>query len=244
MRFINDIVLVLLLFFPYLSLSSDYTCKADSGMSGLSELYSLNKDSNGSIYKVCKGITKKPGIVVLIPSNVGILHKDLLQSLMNNSLNMIQQAGSDVSSCQPNNISKLTNFLSSAQKNICNMEVRNCKMSCEGKLREVKQTFRECFSLKPSHSIEAVLQKAQTQQTDQSCWRHIRDVAEKYRQQSLSGGALLKDHLKSVDVVNCGSITGEVNQKNLNTFCSKCLSTGTTAAKKTKGKTKRTRKRL
>ena len=69
-----------------------------------------------------------------------------------------------------------------------------------------------------SYSIEEILEKAKTSVKNQDCYRQMREIAEKYKEQSLNKRALLRESLKSKDIINCKEITRVKNQQALNSL--------------------------
>ena len=53
-------------------------------------------------------------------------------------------------------------------------------MDCENKLKEVTQTFRQCFSISNSYPIEKVLEKINHHPpSEQVCYQKIQELVEK-----------------------------------------------------------------
>ena len=189
----------ILLFFSHslalskISTSSSSTCKIDNECLDYLHNSLLNKESDESIYQFCEVSYQNSRDCCINPSQCGESYaEDLAQSLRSHSLGITRQAGSDLQSCQLNNLSNLIHSLSSVQSGVCHAGVENCKSSCESKLEYFKGKFRECFSIQYPHTIDSVLKKAQSPSNNLDCYREIRDVAEKYKRQSLSKQSLFK----------------------------------------------------
>ena len=213
---------ILLLLSPSLALSeisssSGSTCKIDNECLDYLHNSLLNKESDESIYQFCEVSYQNSRDCCINPSQCGESYaEDLAQSLRSHSLGITRQAGSDLQSCQLNNLSNLIHSLSNVQSGVCHAGVENCKSSCEDKLEKFKQTFRDCFSIQYPHTIDSVLKKAQSLLESPDCYREIRDVAEKYKRQSLNKQSLFEEGIKAKDIVDCESIKKEASQANLN----------------------------
>ena len=213
---------ILLLLSPSLALSeisssSGSTCRIDNECLDYLHNSLLNKESDESIYQFCEVSYQNSRDCCINPSQCGESYaEDLAQSLRSHSLSITRQAGSDLQSCQLNNLSNLIHSLSSVQSGVCHAGVENCKSSCEDKLEKFKQTFRDCFSIQYPHTIDSVLKKAQSLLESPDCYREIRDVAEKYKRQSLNKQSLFEEGIKAKDIVDCESIKKEASQANLN----------------------------
>ncbi len=89
--------------------------------------------------------------------------------------------------CSQEGISSLNSFLSDFQGDFCEKGVRHCKEFCEHTLRDFQQSFRACFSIKKSVSIDEALRRARQ---DPLCHREMSKVSQIYKElsfDSLSG---------------------------------------------------------
>ena len=143
--------------------SPSYTCQLNQDCLNYLHNSLLNKESSESIYQFCEVSYQNSRDCCINPSQCGESYaEDLAQSLRSHSLGITRQAGSDLQSCQLNNLSNLIHSLSSVQSGVCHAGVENCKSSCENKLEKFKQTFRNCFFIQYPHTIDSVLKKAQS----------------------------------------------------------------------------------
>ncbi len=107
-------------------------------------------------------------------------------------------------SCELNKLSHLIDSLSEVQEEVCNVGLKNCRLNCENKLREVTNTFRQCFLIPNSYSIEKVLKKIKHHHvTKPTCYRKMYEVVEKYKGQSLDKKSLIREKLESKDIISC-----------------------------------------
>ena len=198
---------------------SDYTCKVDQQC--LNNLHNilLDKESNRGIYKYCEFTLDNIKMCCSDPSQCQEpWAKGLAQDLRSSSSQMVQNLGGDALTCQLSNLSSFINTLVSVQNGVCKIGLENCEIECENKLGELKQTFRSCFSI-PSHlSIDEVLRIAENPSKDHNCYKEIKAVAQRYKQQSLDKKSLLRDDMKAKDIVNCKEIEKAKVRQNLNNF--------------------------
>ncbi len=195
--------------------SKNYTCKIDSKC--LIELDdSLDKKSNTGIYQYCKITYQNIKLCCENPLQCQESYgKDVAQDLKRNSLNLAQKEGS-ISSCQLNNLSHLLNSLSNVQSEMCHVGIKNCKIDCDNKLKELKDTFKQCFSIPDHLSIDEVLKKSQSPLKNQDCYKKMKEFAKKYKDQSLNKKFLFREDIESKDIVKCDDIKKEKTKSNLN----------------------------
>ena len=143
----------------------------------------------------------------------------MAQELRSESLNTVQNSGEASLSCELNKLSALISSLSGVQNEMCGTGVENCKIDCENKLGEVKRAFRQCFSISNNYSIDEILQKSNSPPAgEEVCYREMRAVAKKYKDQSLNKQSLLREELKAKDIVKCEDIQKAKTQQALNSF--------------------------
>ena len=99
-------------------------------------------------------------------------------------MKLFQQTGSDSISCHLNNLSSLISAFLSGQSSVCKTGIENCETYCENKLEKFKQAFRRCFAIEYPHTIDSVLEQANSPLNNPNCWKEIRLIAEKYKKQS------------------------------------------------------------
>ena len=147
----------------------------------------LDKTADRGIYQYCKITYENIKSCCIDPSNCQESYgKELAKELREDSLSQVEESGGDLASCQLNRLSQLISSLSGTQNKICELGVENCKIDCENKLEEFKQEFRRCFSVSDNYSIEEVLKKAKNPIKDQSCYKEMKKIGEKYKKQSLN----------------------------------------------------------
>ena len=198
---------------------SDYTCKIDEEC--LDHLHNvlLDKEANRGIYQYCQISLDNIKLCCADPSQCQeSWGKNRAKELRDNSLTQVQESGGDILSCELNKLSGLIASLSGTLNNVCETGLKNCEIECENKLDELKQSFRRCFSVSDNYSIEELLKKAENPIKDQSCYKEMKKVKEKYKKQSLNGKALLREELKAKDIVNCKEVESVKTKANLNKF--------------------------
>lgn len=179
----------------------------------------LDKKNEEGIYQYCKITFDNIRFCCTDPSQCQeSWGRDFAQNLRKNSLNKVKNLGGDLLSCELNRLSGLTNSLSGIQNEICNLGIKNCAVDCENKLREVTKTFRQCFSVPDSYSIEEFLEKAKKTVKDQVCYKKMRETVKKYKEQSLNKKASLREELKATDIIKCEDIQKAKSSQSLNRF--------------------------
>ena len=199
---------------------SGYTCKINKECLDYLHNELLNKDSQESIYQICKTYQQRIKNCCTNPMNCTESYaKSLTQDLNNNSSILVKQAGSDPLSCESNHLSNLINFLAETQSSICNIGIENCNINCEKELDYLKNKFKECFSIEQPHTIDSVLRQAQNASNNLGCFGEIKKLTKRYKEQSLIQSSFQED-IKPKDIVNCKSIKNSANRQNLNLFAS------------------------
>ena len=175
----------------------------------------LNKESERSIYQYCEAFYQNSRQCCISPSECNEdFGRETAQLLRQKSLSLAQDAGP---SCQSS--PKLSSFLWQAQSLMCQKGVSHCRQKCKDKLGELKRTFKQCFLIPASYSIDTILDRARTPSSHPHCWQEMRDVAKKYKEQSRNSQAVFKEYLKVRDIVDCESIIKQsVSRQNLNHF--------------------------
>ena len=197
---------------------SSYTCKMNSDCLELLNIF-LDKEDNRGIYQYCQITYDNIKQCCMNPLQCQEYYgKEASQELRSESLSQVEQSGGDLLSCELSRLSGLISSLSGIQSQFCEGGVKNCKSECEGKLEEFKQSFRECFSVPQSLSIEEVLEKAKTPSQNQDCYREMREIARRYKDQSLNKQSKLREKLKAKDIVNCKEIERAKTRQALNSF--------------------------
>ena len=180
-----------------------YTCQIDNNC--LNDLYDhfLNKESPHSVYQHCKNTLSKSRACCASPSRCEEdFGRENAQVLRENSSSSTQR------NCLKGPESII--ILQQAQNMICRSAIKNCEESCLEKLKELKKTFKQCFSIRHKDSIEKALEKAQ-KATDPACYQEMNKIAHQYKDQSLHETSLFTEDLKAEDIVNCAEIEKEKN---------------------------------
>lgn len=222
----GSILLLLFIFSSHFSLSEEQspslkqTCKINEKCLEHLNHVLLDKTNNRGIYQYCKMTYEAMKSCCVDPSacqeNYG---RDKAQSLREDSLSYIPESGAEALSCELNRLSQLTNSLSAVQSQMCSLGVENCQMDCEDKLVEVKQAFRDCFSVPNNYSIEEILKKAESPPSaEEACYRKMKEVANKYKSQSLSNFSELREDLEAKDIVRCEDIYKAKTQQAFRAF--------------------------
>ena len=167
----------------------------------------LNKESDYSLYQVCQeeyDIVKNccEGLNNC-PSLYGVE-----RDLGNIKSNVLNSSG-DQAGCSANSMSSLISSIHGIQKEVCQLGSENCKTRCENKLDELKRRIKSCFSI--DSSIDKALEQAKTAQGNSNCYEKLKEVAKKYKRQSLNGRSELKEDLSVQDIVDCKGIKNKAN---------------------------------
>ena len=196
---------------------AEWTCKINQPC--LNELHSvlLNKEDNRGIYQYCK-IAYENNKLCCVDFNQcqESWEGSLAENLDANNLPDISQEALD--SCELDQLSPFLSFLSGIQDQYCTQAVKHCKKDCKIKLEEVKQAFRQCFSVPVNIPIEEIVQRVSTSSApegEEPCYQAIKQVAKKYKDQSLEKDSLLRNDLKSKDLVRCEEVKQAKSQQNL-----------------------------
>ncbi len=144
----------------------------------------LNKKDEDSIHFNCQWAYKNNHLCCKNPTDCFLSYAtDEIKEELDDKLKtlVVSQA------CSQEGISSLNSFLSDFQGDFCEKGVRHCKEFCEHTLRDFQQSFRACFSIKKSVSIDEALRRARQ---DPLCHREMSKISQIYKElsfDSLSG---------------------------------------------------------
>ena len=210
--------IILTLFFQFLFISKAYTsylytCQTDEFC--LDELHNdfLNTSSNKSIDKYCKVSLENAGVCCSDPlacSNNSF--RQATQTIIERNWSFVTNKQVAPISCQTHQLSVVSN---SVGRELCHLAEALCQKECQVKLNEFKEAFKSCFRIPSSSSLDDILEKAKKPTKNQECYKEMRQVAEKYKVQSLEGKAGLKEQIKAEDIVKCKEVNKEKTQENL-----------------------------
>ena len=198
----------------------EYTCQVDHKCLNYLNNVLLSKESDKGIYKYCETNLDNTKLCCADPSQCQEpWGQEFAQNLRESSLEKVQNSGGDLLSCKLDQLSDLISSLSEIQNKACNVGFENCNVNCENKLKEVIHTFRQCFFIPNSYSIEKVLKKIKHHHvTKPTCYRKMYEVVEKYKNQSLDKKSLIRGRLEVKDIVNCEEIKNIHTESSLNNF--------------------------
>ena len=212
-----------------------YTCQVNESCLNYLTNTLLSKDSDKGVYQHCKGVLDKTKFCCVDPSQCKeSWGKSLAQDLRETSLQRIQTSSKSkggkankggggeeaLSTCELKKLSPLMKSLSKIQYEVCNVGLKNCKLQCENKLKEVTKTFRQCFFIPPTYSIERILEKTKNHPiVENTCYQKMYNVVEKYKVQSRGAKSFFREKLASKDIVECYKELKSVNtEASLNHF--------------------------
>ena len=211
--------LIYFLFFSlgfYAAGANDYVCRINKECLQFLHNSLLKKESTKSIYHICdkayRGNEECCQDLSRCNESYG---KSISKDLRENPSAVFKKYGDVGRSCQLNEMPRFLGNLSKIQDSFCEKGEKLCKQSCEGGLRELTKLFKRCFFIEGSQSISGVLRKAKVTSSEESCYRHVREVVKKYKEQSLSRRAIFADVLKSEDIVSCGGIKKRKSQSGI-----------------------------
>ena len=185
----------------------NWTCEIDNEC--LRYLQSdLDKENDYSIYKVCQyeydAVKNCCESLNNCPSRYGV--EQNLENIKSNLLNSpVNQA-----TCSAGNLSSLIGSIHNKQKEVCRLGAENCKAGCENKLEEFKRRVKSCFSI--DSSIDQALKQVETAQNNISCYNQLKEIAEKYKRQSLNKKSELREKLSVQDIVDCNAVKNKTNR--------------------------------
>ena len=190
---------------PYLENQSNWTCKLNQNCLRYLKI-DLDKQDEESIYKsceyeykivetCCKSLNNCPSLY-RVDENLNTLKSNLLSS-------------GDNQACLAGNMASLMSSVDTIQKKTCQLGARNCKVACEDRLHDFKRRIKSCFSI--NSGIDEALEQAKAGGSNSSCYRELKEIADKYKLQSRTKRSELREDLSVQDIVNCESLKRKRN---------------------------------
>ncbi len=149
----------------------------------------LNKKDEDSIHFNCQWAYKNNHLCCKNPTDCFLSYatKEIKEELDDKLKTLVVSQA-----CSQEGISSLNSFLSDFQGDFCEKGVRHCKEFCEHTLRDFQQSFRACFSIKKSVSIDEALSRARQ---DPLCHREMSKISQIYKELSFDS---LSDFYKNL----------------------------------------------
>ncbi len=199
---------------PAKKIDNSYRCTVDKECLNHLKNNLLDKDNSESIYNICEKRLNIYKNCCANPTSCNDSYAEtFVQSVEKDSLGLVQQSGG---SCQSNNLSKLSSFLFNTQSNLCELGIENCETDCNQELLNFKTNFKKCFNIRFPHTIDSVLKESQKTTSNSDCWKEMKEVSKKYKEQSLDKVSLFKKDIEPKDIVQCKEIEKSKTTQGLN----------------------------